>query len=172
MEAIKSYVLPAEMPALVERYHAPLVRYAARMLSYDQAEDIVQQCWVRVWMALQAGTEVQRALVSHWLYRIVTNLVKDTLRHQRVIAWQSLEMLTAPPTCESPEQQVEDRDRAARALAPLPAEQRQALLLKTAGYDFGEIGAVLGSSTLGARQRYWRARWRLAAWNEGQKAAG
>jgi len=58
--------------ALVRRYRRALLGYCRRMLlSPDRCEDVLQQAFLRAWVALSDGTEVLNA--KPWLYRIVHN---------------------------------------------------------------------------------------------------
>jgi RNA polymerase sigma-70 factor (ECF subfamily) len=66
---------------LVERHRAELRVHCYRMLgSFDEAEDLVQESFLRAWKHREAfeGRSTFRA----WLYRIATNACLDTLDHR------------------------------------------------------------------------------------------
>jgi len=64
---------------LAARYRRELHVYCYRMLgSYDEAEDHVQEVFLRAWRS--RGTFAGRSGVRTWLYRIATNACLDTLR--------------------------------------------------------------------------------------------
>jgi RNA polymerase sigma-70 factor (ECF subfamily) len=80
----------------VERYRHELRVHCYRMLgSYDEAEDLVQETFLRAWRAL--GEFEGRSSVRAWLYRIATNACIDVRRPRRVLPYQ-LEPASFPAT--------------------------------------------------------------------------
>ncbi len=64
---------------LLARYGSRLYQYALRLTrSSAEAEDVVQETWLRVW--LRAGEYQPTARVTTWLHRIAHNLAVDRLR--------------------------------------------------------------------------------------------
>jgi RNA polymerase sigma-70 factor (ECF subfamily) len=123
------------------------------------AEDVVQEAYVKAYRALTAGEFDRRASVNTWLYRIVVNGAIDAKRSRTRRA-------------ESSDEQVDPGwDGAARAearlalselddwLQALPAEQRAALVLQSMeGLNNTEIAQVMGVSEGAVEQRLVRAR--------------
>ncbi|MFC4851956.1 RNA polymerase subunit sigma-70 [Actinophytocola glycyrrhizae] len=67
---------------LVEPYRREIQAYCYRMLgSYDDAEDLVQDVFLRAWRGKDAFAG--RASVRTWLYRIATNACMDFLRRNQ-----------------------------------------------------------------------------------------
>ncbi len=165
-------ITAADIPALVERYHATLVRHAERKVP-GQGEDIAQAAWVRAWVALQRGTRVESGRGAlNWLYRIVTNLTIDWLRHEHYLSWLSLDALEIEPAHEGPEQVVQDQDESDRALAIFSARRRQAVMLRAAGYEPSDIAALFAVEPATIRVLLYNARKQAQEWREQQEKAG
>ncbi|HYQ27809.1 MAG TPA: RNA polymerase sigma factor [Polyangiaceae bacterium] len=145
---------------IVDATSQKLVRLGARIMGNQaDAEDVVQEAYVKAYRALTAGEFDRRASVNTWLYRIVVNGAIDAKRSRTRRA-------------ESSDEQVDPGwDGAARAearlalselddwLQALPAEQRAALVLQSMeGLNNTEIAQVMGVSEGAVEQRLVRAR--------------
>lgn len=131
---------------LVER-HLPAVLGTARRMLRDEAEaeDVAQECLVRLWQN-GSGIEVGNGGLKPWLRRVAVNLSIDRIRSGR----------RTDVTAEVPEQAVEadqldvleKGDMSARvnaALMMLPDRQRQALVLfHFEGLSQSKVAAILG----------------------------
>ena len=58
----------------------------------EQAYDLTQDVFVKAYRALSAGTTIQAAALSSWLYRIASNTATDALRRRRLISWLPLSL--------------------------------------------------------------------------------
>ena len=68
--------------ALAERHRRELHVHCYRMLaSFDEAEDAVQETFLRAWRGRAASRAASQ--FRAWLYRIATNVCLDTLRRSR-----------------------------------------------------------------------------------------
>jgi RNA polymerase sigma-70 factor (ECF subfamily) len=151
---------------LFREYHAMLVRYLTRRLGdRDWAEEVAQETFVR---ALR-----QESIVNErsWIFAVANNLVRDDARRvsrQR----RQLELMAAEVREEEQGQPEETRELtpemaqqsadARRALETLAERDRQALLMKEEGLDYGEIAEVLGIEKSSVGTTLSRARRRLA----------
>jgi RNA polymerase sigma-70 factor (ECF subfamily) len=126
-------VAQGSMPALAElvrRHQDKVLSLAYRMLGrWDQAEDVAQEAFLRVYHA--AGKYTPRAAFTTWLYRIVVNLSLDARRRSRKAPAPLPEesALKADPGDCDPLEAREQAERIRRAVADLPERQRTALIL-------------------------------------------
>jgi RNA polymerase sigma-70 factor (ECF subfamily) len=89
-------VSETDFAELVERHRGELRVHCYRMLgSFDEAEDLVQETFLRAWKGL--GTFEGRAPVRAWLYRIATNACLDWLGGPGGRARRVLPHHLAPP---------------------------------------------------------------------------
>ena len=154
---------------IVDATSARLVRLAARMLgSVVDAEDVVQEAYVKAYRALTTGDFDGRANVSTWLYRIVTNQAIDAMRGRA----------RRPKPTDTADESTSDLASAEQKLAlaelsdfidELPPDQRATLVLKAVeGMTSPEIAEVLQCSEGAVEQRLVRARAALRKRSEGQ----
>src|SRR5205807_3667040 len=155
--------------ALLRRHRAPLFTFLLRMLGdRERAEDLAQETFLRI--VKGAAAWEQRARFSTWLYTIARNLCVDQSRRDRFRRTGSLDaqgpdeepaMVDSVPGHEiDPARGAESarlRPVLAKALAGLPAEQREVFLLREqAGVPFKEIAELTGvnENTVKSRMRY------------------
>jgi RNA polymerase sigma-70 factor, ECF subfamily len=159
----------AAFQRIVDATSARLVRLAARMLgSVVDAEDVVQEAYVKAYRALMTGEFDGRANVSTWLFRIVTNQAIDAMRGRA----------RRPKPTDTADESISDLASAEQQLAltelsewmsELPADQRAALVLKAVeGMTSPEIAEILECSEGAVEQRLVRARAALRKRSEGR----
>ncbi len=173
-----------------EPYRRELLAHCYRMLgSIDDAEDVVQETYLRAWRAY--GAFEGRSSVRTWLYQIATNACLTSLRHhsRRVLPSglggpepdPATEPVPAPPGV-SWLQPVPDAaltgdaaDPASLAVAReglrlaliaslqyLPGPQRAVLLLRDVlAFPAAEVATLLGTTTASVKSTLQRARARL-----------
>lgn len=142
-----------------------LIRLAYRLLgSVEEAEDVVQDAHVKL---LAGGHQPDDA--GAWLFRTVTNLAIDRLRHLKVRRrayagpWLPEPLATEPGAEDALALQGDLSLGFLLLLERLSVGERAVFVLREAlELDFQEIAAVLGISRVACRQRYRRARQRLA----------
>jgi RNA polymerase sigma-70 factor (ECF subfamily) len=153
-----------------DRHAAAIFRFLHRLCGRRElAEDLFQETWLRLARharALRPDTELRA-----WLYAVARNLARSHARFALVdaaaVAALARWWYLVPPTqAAAPEAAAVAADAAARlerAVARLPAAQREILLL-VAGEGLGadEAARVLGLRPEAARQRLHRARAELA----------
>jgi RNA polymerase sigma-70 factor (ECF subfamily) len=134
----------AAFETLVERYREPLQRHCRWMMRRHEpaAEDIIQQTFLRLWISVQRGDEIEH--LRAWLYRTSRNLATDTIRRARACAELPDELHGAESAHEQFERRA-DAFGALELLASLPDRQREAIV-QTAihGRSYADVGRQLG----------------------------
>ena len=136
-----------------------LVLYARQLVdSKADAEDVVQQAFVRWWRRFPEGDSSHIPL----LYAAVRTIALDQRRsdHRRVNREAKSEIAVAGENAPAFDPRPEQKETAAivdKALQTLPEDQREVITLKLWGdLTFNEIAAMTGSSinTIAGRYRY------------------
>jgi RNA polymerase sigma-70 factor (ECF subfamily) len=155
---------------LVDRHHGRLSRSAFHLLGSEaEAEEAVQDSFVRAYRSL--GTYQEREQFGAWISRILVNrcrtrLVRDKLREETAAAW-----VRESDQPFEPSERLAMRDELAVALAQLPQDQREAVVLRYAdelGYD--EIASITGAGISALKMRVKRGCERLRAILEATRA--
>jgi RNA polymerase sigma factor (sigma-70 family) len=143
--------------AIVARYRGALLRYCSALLGREQAEDAVQQTFVKAYDAMKRDD--RPLALKPWLYRIAHNTAHNALRDH---ALRYEELYEAGAIAERPELELERREQLRSVLASvqdLPTRQRDALVLRELeGRSYQEIAATLGVGGGAVRQLLNRAR--------------
>ena len=168
-----------------EQFRRELLAHCYRLLgSVDEAEDLVQETYLRAWRSY-AGFE-GRSSVRVWLYRIATNVCLTALgnRTRRVLpsglggptddpdaptpdAGPEVSWLEPfPDTLTDPAMIVADRNGLRLALIAslqyLPARQRAVLILRDVlAFSANEVAEILDTSVAAVKSALQRARARL-----------
>jgi RNA polymerase sigma-70 factor, ECF subfamily len=151
----------AAFQQIVDATSQKLVRLGARIMGNQaDAEDVVQEAYVKAYRALTAGEFDRRSSTNTWLYRIVVNGAIDAKRSrsrrhetsddvQVEPGWDGAAFAEARLALSELDQWLE----------MLPPEQRAALVLQSMeGLNNTEIARVMGVSEGAVEQRLVRAR--------------
>lgn len=166
----------ADFDALYARHRLGLYAFIARLPGSQEmaVDDVFQETWLAV--TRSRGNYRPTAKFRTWLYQIARNRVIDRLREQRPLLASELQGpgdedfldrvpdggAGAPERCM---EQADQRAALARALAQLPAVQREAFLLHMEGeLRLDEIARLTGVNpeTAKSRLRYAIAKLRAA----------
>jgi len=150
----------AAFEILYARYRGPLYRYFTRQVGEPAtANDLYQGCWEKVIAARRKYSD--KAPFKAWLFRIAHNHLVDHYRSARPVS-----ELPEDTPGDDPDpgegidaQRLDQRFRA--AIAGLPDEQKQALLLRLeSGLGLEDIARItgVGAETAKSRLRYATAR--------------
>lgn len=155
---------------LVERHYDRCVRLAAHLLgNREDAEDAVQESFLRAYRHLARYQERER--FGAWLARIVVNQCRTQLARRRTEearagagAADRADASSAASDDAHPAERAFLRDEIRRALARLPADQREAVVLKLAeDFTYEEMAAITGAGVSALKMRVQRGCARLRA---------
>lgn len=149
---------------IVEEHQAFAYAVAFRMLGEEEeAEDVVQEAFVRLWKNLPKYNEQIR--LTTWLYRIVTNLCLDYIKSTRGRQKKNQEMLSAGKSVQAlsnPAKEMEQHElmilvqEAAAALAP---KQKAVFVLRDLqGLSVEEVCNVLEMDESQVKSNLYHAR--------------
>ncbi len=143
-----------------------LVGIASRVLGDpDEAQDVVQQAWLRLHRTTHDGTQVDN--LAAWLTTVTTRLCLDRLRARTPVPVEDVEGVEEQATAADPADDVELADTVGLALTVVldrlaPRERVAFVLHDSFGFDFPTIAAVLDTTPPAARKLASRARAKIA----------
>ena len=166
---------PAER---LEQHRAELTAYCRRMLGPSEAEDSVQETFIRAWRGFERFEG--RAPLRPWLYRIATNVCLDMLKGSKRRA-RPIDLVSAcEPSAQAdmpytgaldvragadgnPEEEVLAREfvrlALVAALRHLPSRQRAVLILREVlCWQASEVAELLDTSVASVNSTLQRAR--------------
>src|SRR6201998_436799 len=165
---------PDLLDRLIEQYQHRLLRYLIYLSgNRELAEDLFQETWIRV---LERGHQYDgRHEFCTWLYAVARNLTIDYLRKKSPVSLDGLmedeEHAPLEPTDTRPMAwevvlQREQAERVSAALASIPAEYRETVMLRfQEGLALNEIAVVTGARLGTVKSRLYRGlnmlMWRL-----------
>ena len=165
--AIIHQVLAGDVEALsrlVDRHYDRCARIAFRILgNREDAEEAIQDAFLRAYRAL--GTYEDQERFSAWLTRILVNQCRTVLARvkRREAVFSDLDLRDAElfAGVESKDSEWPDLER---ALALLPPDQREAVVLRYADdLTYEEMARVTGAGESALKMRVQRAFARLRA---------
>ena len=156
---------PDLLDRLIEQYQHRLLRYLIYLSgNRELAEDLFQETWIRV---LERGHQYDgRHEFSTWLYAVARNLTIDYLRKKSPVSLDGLmendehapfEPSDPRPMAWEVVQQHEQAERVSAALIGIPAEYREAVVLRfQEGLALEEIATVTGAPLGTVKSRLYR----------------
>jgi RNA polymerase sigma-70 factor (ECF subfamily) len=135
--------------SVLDRFEAPLLRYAARFTTSEaEARDVVQDTFLKLCQARRSDVENH---LAPWLYRVCRNRAIDIRRKEKRV--QSLpeateqRLVSADPAPDSVMEQKQGRAQILAVVDLLPPKQREVVELRfQSGLSYKEISEVTGST--------------------------
>jgi RNA polymerase sigma-70 factor (ECF subfamily) len=156
---------PDLLDRLIEQYQHRLLRYLVCLSgNRDLAEDLFQETWVRV---MERGHQYDgQHEFSTWLYAVARNLTIDYLRKMSPVSLDALmadeehaplEPVDNQPSAWEVLAQHEQAERIGAALVSIPAEYREAVVLRfQEGMTLAEIARVTAAPVGTVKSRLYR----------------
>lgn len=166
----------AALNLLMDRHAEKLFHFFVRSLQNEtDAAELAQETFVRIYQNRAKFDPGQK--FTTWLYAIASNLIRDRYRWRSRHPQVSLEAEnertetnlkeTLKETAPTPDEQMQSTERAKlvrRAIAALPEELRQPLILALyQDLSQADIAAALNCSAKAVEMRIYRARQQLRA---------
>ena len=164
---------PDAFVELYDRYLPRILTWARRRVG-EHAADLTAEVFARAWLQRKRFRDRSGGSAAPWLYGIAANVLRDSLRKQRVAAAARRKL--GLPEAVAPDEDLEAVEErlslpavAVRAASELPAGERELLRLRVVEErPYKEIAERLGCSEQAARLRVSRALRRLQATFEGE----
>src|ERR1700685_3834865 len=175
---------PELLDRLIEQYQHRLLRYLVYLAgNRDLAEDLFQETWIRV---LERGHQFSdKFAFSTWLFAVARNLAIDHMRRKEPASLDGLMNglrnydnddapfdvpATGEPSAFDTALQREQGEHISAGMQHLPAEYREALVLRfQEGMSLDEIATVARGPLRTGKSRIYRCRSALEPWLRGAR---
>ena len=148
---------------LYDEFADRIFRYIkAKINSTQQAEDILQEVFLKAWANINQFELREDANFSAWLYRIATNAIYDYFRriYRKPEALELNEQIDKP-SAQNLQKEIADKletEVVYKALEQLPGNYRAILELRfVQGFSVEETAKILGKSNTASRILQFRA---------------
>ena len=159
---------------LIEEYISSLYNFTARLTNRNDAEDIVQEIFIKVWKNLNSFDENKASFIT-WIFTIAKNTTTDFLRKRKSLLFSDLEKgneedmgsfaENIPAEDLMPDEELQilqektaDKNFLNEILDKIKADYREVLVLHyQEEMTFEEIGKVLGKSPNTVKSQHRRA---------------
>ena len=142
---------------LIERVSPQIFRFfLAQVRERSRAEDLLQEFWLRVHNARRTYRPGEPLLP--WLYAIARYTQVDNFRRRSRVNRHEVQTEALPDVSAAPLEEDHSSDELRDLLAPLPASQREVLvMLKVNGLSLEEVARATGTTVGSVKQKAHRA---------------
>lgn len=141
------------LKTLIDKYTPSIYNFSARFVGGDNAEDITQDVFLKVWKNLR-NFNIEKASFKTWIFTISRNTITDYLRKKKMINFSELdnEEESFESSIEDPEvlpdesfSKLQDKEFLNKILEKIPNHYKEVLILYyQEEITFKEIGEILG----------------------------
>ncbi|MEI8174357.1 MAG: RNA polymerase sigma factor [bacterium] len=154
---------------LINRYASPLYNFTARLTNHNDAPDIVQNVFIKIWKNIN-NFDSEKASFKTWIFTIAKNTTTDFLRKKRTLLFSDLEKNDNSDNTDSfaeniPDEQIlpdialqklQDKELLDNLLNKLNPSHKEVLILHyQEEMTFDEIGKIL-NKPLNTVKSQWR----------------
>lgn len=145
----------AEYNIAVKEFSGRLYGYSLKYLqNSEDASDIVQDVFEKLW---ENRKKVEFEKAKPWLFTCAHNALLNLIKKNSKISY--VDKFTTQESSESQSKAFEINEVVERCLATLPPVQKSVILLRDLeGYNYNEIGEILGLSEPQVKVYLFRAR--------------
>lgn len=146
---------------LIRQVSPRLFRFlAAQVRSPWEAEDLLQECWLRIHRARHTYRPGEPLLP--WMFAIARHAQVDGFRRRRRVEFHEVKVERLPEPAAAPTRPESVTPRIDEWLRDLPESQREVLLLlKVSGMSLEEVARATGATVGAVKQKAHRAYERL-----------
>ena len=152
---------------LIDRYTPIIYNFSMRFVGVDNAPDIVQDTFIKVWKNLKKF-DINKAHFKTWLFTIARNTITDYFRKKKSIVFSDLDGVEGESFTDTIEddailpdeaiQKIQDSDSLNELLSRLPENYKSVLVLYyQEDMTFDEIGKVLNKPLNTIKSQHRRA---------------
>ena len=155
---------------LINRYTQPLYNFIVRTANKNDAPDIIQETFIKVWKKIK-HFDVKKASFKTWIFTIAKNTTTDFLRKRKFLLFRDLNknngendnsfeenILDENILPDEALQKLQDKEFLNDVLKKLSLEENEVLTLYyQEEMTFDEIGKILGKSLNTVKSQHRRA---------------
>lgn len=154
---------------LINRYNSPIYNFVAHLTDKNNAPDIVQETFIKIWKNLEKF-DTEKASFKTWIFTIAKNTATDFLRKKKSLLFSDLESKNEEDISFSENipdknllpdeilQKLEDSNLLNKFLDKLPVNYKTILILHyQEDMTFEEIGKLLEKPLNTVKSQHFRA---------------
>ncbi len=155
---------------LINRYTLPLYNFVARITNRNDAPDIVQETFIKVWKNI-SHFDVEKASFKTWVFAVAKNTTTDFLRKKKILLFSDLDNKNEEEVNSFEEnildenllpdealEKLQDIEFLNATLKKLSSDENEILLLHyQEEMTFDQIGKILNKSLNTVKSQHRRA---------------